>query len=493
MTITRGAQRAILAVYFGVLAVLYLIAWSRPAIGLFQEDALHLVTAKALASGHGYVVDSLPLPTPETRYPPLFPAVLAIATFISENSLWLKFLPMILGVAWLWITRKLLSMAGASWLASWLLIAVTAACPLVIFLNTNLFPQALFGLLATATLLALLHERALLAGVLAGLATLTQVSGVALIVACILTLVTRRRLRGAVTFALVAMFIAAPWFGYSLAQAAHHGSRDPLTIFGALPASDKAIVISHNLFDLVAAPLAVLTGYTNTLTVSITVLALVWCLILRRQTVPDLFLLFYALALIVIVDSPANYVVPVLPLLFWTVWRVVRRIEKREPIAALIIIAMSIPVAFDVLSFVRNRNNGVFPATAQAPDRWSELRKIYQYLAATSSQDAVVLANMDALTFLNTGRKSVRGFNANAFEVYYSPRHSPAGPDQFSRAIVELQVGYVVLAPDDGLAEAPSFQRSLSALQRGGVIDPVDIPGLASGYQLFRVTGANSR
>jgi hypothetical protein len=484
MTITRGAQRAILGAYFCVLAILYVLAWTRPAIGLAQEDALHLVTAKALAAGHGYVIDSLPRVMAETRYPPLFPALLALATLISTSALWLKLLPLLCAAGWLWVTQKLLLKMGASWLASRLIVAVAAACPMVIFLSTNLFPQALFGLLAMGCLLALLDERALLAGILAGLATITQISGVALIGACILTFVARRRFRSAVIFALVAMVIAAPWFGYSLALNNQH---DPLTIFTGLPASDKAIVISHNVFDLLATPLAVLTGRINTLTVSVTVIALTWCLILRRQTVPDVFVAFYGIALLVMVEPPAHYVVPVLPLLFWVVWRAARRIETREPIAALLIFTMAIPVGIGATAFYKSWESGFFAAEGPAPDRWSELQKIYRYLRMSTPAESVVLANMDSLTFLSTGRKALRGFDTNRFEVYYSPRHSPAGPDQLSRAIVELNVGYVVLAPDEGLPESGSFHRSVEALERGGVVEAVSVAGLAAGYQLFRV------
>jgi hypothetical protein len=482
MIVTRGAQRAIIAAYFSLLAVLYLLAWSQPGLGLAQEDAIHLVTAKALVAGHGYVVDSLPLAVAETQYPPLFPALLALFTLVSQQALWLKLLPLICAVGWLWVTRNLLLMMGASRNAALLLIALAAASPVVLFVSTSLLPQALFGLLVAGALLALLKERALFAGILAGLATLTQESGVALIFACILTLIARRRFRRAAIFALTAMVIAAPWFGWSLAHITHDArlpglSRAPFTIFTGLAASEKLVVISHNLFALVASPIALLTGYVNTFTVSVTILLTIGCLIFRRQTVPDLFMFFYGVALLCFITPPERSVAPVLPLVLWMVWRVVRLMKSREALVAIVIFAMMIPIGINVQRLMAGRS----------PDKWSELQKAFAYIRANTPADTVVLANMDALTFLNTGRKAVRGFDANGFDLYYSPRQSPVSPDQLSRSIVVSRVGYVLLTPDEGLPESAAFHRSVEALARGGVVEPVTVPGIAQGYALFRV------
>ena len=201
--------------------MVYLVAWSLPAISLDHEAAANLVTASGIAAGHGYIVESLPTPIPQTNYPPFFPAVLAMFTLVSEQAQWLKLLPLVCAAGWLVLTHKLLLKMGASGTGALLLAGLTAASPTVVFLSTNLLPESLFALLATAALLTLLEEHALLAGLFAGLATLTRTAGVALIVACILTLVARRRFRGAAIFAAVAMLIVAPWFGWSLAHLTH--------------------------------------------------------------------------------------------------------------------------------------------------------------------------------------------------------------------------------------------------------------------------------
>src|ERR1700684_2402619 len=108
MTINRTALRAIIAFYFTALAVIYAIAWLSPAMGRYHDDAVYLVLAKSIAAGHGYRIESLPDPFPETSFPPLFPALLAVFTLISQQPLWLKVLPLACTAGWLILTRKLL-------------------------------------------------------------------------------------------------------------------------------------------------------------------------------------------------------------------------------------------------------------------------------------------------------------------------------------------------------------------------------------------------
>jgi hypothetical protein len=492
MTLERGAQRAIVAVYFLIAAAIYVTAWLLPGFGLFHDSALHLVTAKAIAAGHGYTIDSLPRPVPETQFPPLFSVLLALFTFVSTQALWLKALPLVCGAGWLWATRRLLLKMGASGSASLLLAALTALSPTVVFLATNLLPETLFGLLATLALLMLLEERALAAGLFAGLATLTQTPGVALIAACILTLVARRRFRGAAIFAVTAMVMVAPWFGWSLAHMTHDASsvggvRAATNIFTGLAASEKAVVLGHNLLGVLASPYQLLTGFSSVFSAIGTVAILVWCLFQRRQMLPDLFVGLYSLALLFFIAPPERFVAPILPLFLWMVWRVARQMEVKEALAALVLIVLAIPIYPDAMRLLTARGSGYFALEGEAPDQWNEMQRLYGLIRDKATPDSVVMANMDALAFLNTGRRAVRGFAARDFDLYYGTIESPVTPDQLSRAVVESGVSYVVLTPDNDLPESASFHRSVEALERGNVVEPVRVPGVAAGYALFRV------
>lgn len=324
MTLHRGSQRAIIAIVFGALAAIYAIAWLAPAVGLYHDDGVYLVTAKAIAAGHGYAFA-------QTKFPPLFPAMLALFTLVSQQTQWLKLLPLLCSIGWLALTYKLLLKMGATKNGALVLIFLTAASPMVVFLATNLFSETLFALLLTAALLMLLEDRAFFAGALAGLATLTRVAGVPLIVACILTLVIRRRFRSAIIFTAVAMLMVAPWFGWSLAHVPHgQGSDNYLSsnILTSLPANEKFIVLTRNLYMLLASPTSLLTGIESVYAVAGIVLAFAWCLYFRRRLLPDLFVGLYCLMLLCVAWPPERFVAPVLPLMLWMLWRVVSHIRS---------------------------------------------------------------------------------------------------------------------------------------------------------------------
>jgi hypothetical protein len=491
MAITPAVRRAIIAIFFALIAVIDLIGWHAPAIGLSYDDAAYLVTAESMVIGHGYAIESLPDAVPQTRFPPLFPAILALFMLVSHNTLWLKLLPLACAVVWLVLTRKLLLKMGASRNGAHFLVGLTAASPFVVFLATNLLPDLLFALLVTAALLALLEERATAAGLLAGFATLTRTAGVPLIVACLLTLVIRRRFRNATLFAAAAMIIVGPWFGWALAHSAsdpfygpgHYASANILT---ALAASEKARVVGRNFSLLLGSPFTLLAGFSHLFAVLSTIFLLGWSLVVRRQLVPDLFALLYCLMLLCWVGPPLRLMSSILPLVLWIVWRVWSRIGKPEAVAAAALLIAVLPLYADAARMPVALAHGYFPAGPRPSADWREIQKLFAFIRAQTPKDAIILANLDPLFYLNTRRKAVRGFAPNDYKLYYESGGTIT-PDQLAAAIARYRVTYVALTPDRDFAETAFFHRAADALERGGVLEPLAIPGISGDYRLLRV------
>jgi hypothetical protein len=61
-----------------ILAPSYWASLKTPAAGIYHDDAIYILTARTLAEGRGYSIDSLPTPIAQTKYPILFPALLAV-------------------------------------------------------------------------------------------------------------------------------------------------------------------------------------------------------------------------------------------------------------------------------------------------------------------------------------------------------------------------------------------------------------------------------
>lgn len=496
MVVTPRAQRALIVLAIVLLAVIYSIAWLAPAVGLYHDDGVYLVTARSIAAGHGYMVDSLPNPVAQTKYPPVFPSLLALFSLVSMSAQWLKLLPVLCALGWLYLTWQLLRKMGATANSAWFLVLVTAASPSVIFLNTNLMSESLFGLLLTASLLVLIDGRnPLLAGILAGLATDTRIAGVPLIAAGIFTLLMRKRFYDAVKFTAGAAALAAPWFGWAAAHrsvepyygVANYSSLNILT--GGLLMGEKFRVLVFNILFLASAPYTIITGFSHILAGGITALFALYSFVYRRQLVPDLFLGFYCLLLLTWAGPPQRFLVPVLPLVLWFIWRWMQDHWSTEAVAALVVLALAVQVFVDFQRVPATLRSGVFAATGQAIDEWPQMMRLCDYLRSETPPESIVLANLDPVIFLNTHRRAVRGFSPNGYDLFYSSTRRPVQALELLRSIETSKVNYVVLSPDRDFAEAPGFLAAVLTLEREGKVEPVPISGLTSEYRLLKVTG----
>jgi len=57
--------------------VIYLRGWSG-GISYYHDDSIYIITGRSLAEGHGYRIESIPGSPPQTKYPILYPALLAL-------------------------------------------------------------------------------------------------------------------------------------------------------------------------------------------------------------------------------------------------------------------------------------------------------------------------------------------------------------------------------------------------------------------------------
>jgi hypothetical protein len=491
MNLTRGARRAVIAIVCAAVAAIYAFAWLTPAIGLYHDDAVYLETAKSLAAGHGYIIESLPAAIPQTKYPPLWPAVLALFVLVSQNTLWLKLAPLLCTAGWLAVAYRLLKKMGATRIGAFALVMITAASPLTVFLTAHLLSEPLFALLLTASLLALLHDRPLAAGAFAGLTILTRTAGAPLAVAAVLVLVAYQRFRSAALFTGATLVFAAPWTGWSLAQGSAHpyygsASYSATSILTSLHASEKLHVFASNIIYLFEAPFSLLTGTETIYAALITLGLLIWALVRRRQLIPDLFVALYCAMLLTWAGPPQRFLVPVFPLVLWLIWRGFQNIKRQELLAACLLIALGAPLVVDFMRIPDARRYGEFPGSALAPNDWSRMQLLFAWLRNNTPPEAVVMANLDPVFYLNTGRKAVRGFVPDGYKLYYSSSQPVTTPDQLASEIIHNGVAYVALTPDRDFAEAPAFHKAVEALERGGMLEPVDVPGAGPDYRLLR-------
>jgi 4-amino-4-deoxy-L-arabinose transferase-like glycosyltransferase len=193
-------------------------------VGLFFDDGIYLILGRSLAAGEGLRYLNLPGEFSATRYPPVYPALLALLWRATDsvdavaamarmlNGVLLATLAGSLAI----IIHRITPIAG--YRASALAALAVLAAPL---LNIALLPMSEPAFLVLAILGLCAAERARLtpdqlgmvaaAGVLGGLAYLTRSAALPLIVATLLLLAHRRAWRALGVYAVATLALLLPW------------------------------------------------------------------------------------------------------------------------------------------------------------------------------------------------------------------------------------------------------------------------------------------
>jgi hypothetical protein len=200
--------------------------------GVFWDDGVYLITARALADGEGYRFVHLPGSPPAVHFPPAWPAVLALVwklapDFPANLAVFRLLNPVIAAVAaglsCAYAIRRLGLEPGIAALAT---IVFAAALPLLV-LDSVLFSEPAFLALLIGTFL--LADRAvetgapraaLLAGLLAAATTLTRSAGLLVVPALVGALLLTNRRRSAGIALATALALILPWQAWSSTAAA---------------------------------------------------------------------------------------------------------------------------------------------------------------------------------------------------------------------------------------------------------------------------------
>ncbi len=214
-----------------VLSVAVFVQAAHPA-GVFWDDGVYLITARALASGEGYRFVHLTGAPAAVHYPPGWPLLLAglwkLWPGFPANMALLRWVPPVLAA-----TAAALACAyGIRRLRldpRWAAVATTvfAITLPVLVLDGVLFAEPLFLVISVLALFAADRaardggtRAAMLAGALAGAAALVRSTGLAFVPAIPLALVLARRRREALLALAAMLAFVLPWQAWSAAHAA---------------------------------------------------------------------------------------------------------------------------------------------------------------------------------------------------------------------------------------------------------------------------------
>jgi hypothetical protein len=485
-----GAAAALL----GALAWVYGTALAAPAVGTFHDDGLYAVTAKALATGDGYRIASLPGAPAQTKYPFLFPALLAAVWHVfprfPENALWLKLVPFACALAWGLLTYRWLRQESASARVAWSLAGLLAVSPWVLFLATTLLSETLFATFVTAALLLLGRvergagdwKTVMGTAVLASGAFLARTAGVAVIGAGILVLLIRAGWRRAAVFLLISVVLCAPWIGWQM----HRGSFEPYysavnytdwTVLFHFALNQKVRIVSQNLVAVLLSP-AVLMGASPTgwgTLFGMAAATLVMTGFVRRLRsglrAPEILTAVYGTLIVCWAWPPMRFLAPLLPLLLLYGYQGVMAlcqalhagVRRTRWVLAGVAFAVILPAGWTLAAMTAvARETGAVIVPNTAYDDWREVMRLASWLKQNTAPDAVLMGNLDPVFYLYTGRRGVRGFVPQPYRLHYDPRPGdwPVGtPADLLQTIDRVRAAYLVCTPNLAFREGRPLAR----------------------------------
>ncbi len=418
-----------------------------PGFGSLQDDAVYMLSAQSLSQGNGYKVAHLPGGPAQTKYPPLYPAALALVWAWQNNlSATLCAVGLIGAISSLvigWLSCRLFLVFGfengPALLLTALVVANGTSIHLSVFAMTEL-PYTAF-LLATILVSELAAVRtwrwALTAGLLAGLAYLTRTAALPLAITIpALLLLRKRRLHALAFLAGLAPAVVSwqIWLSAHPANAPDWVLRfytDYVGMERATVTWKNAGLILYTNFDTLLTGfgnLAIfLVGYSevgHNAARLIAVAAVMGACRLSRRTGCWNYVA-YALvysAILSVWHYPPNerFTLPLMPLLLAGLWTEAARLietvqaswrkpETSERVAAAgVATVLSAFAVFFVWSIVDARL--VKLPTGASLDRsgTAQLRAAFAEVAHRTPANAVILSDQDGLLYLHTARRAYR-------------------------------------------------------------------------------------
>ena len=474
--------------------------------GVFNDDGIYVSTAKALAEGKGYRLINLPDAPFQTKYPILYPAVLAV--------IWKLGFPLPATITLMQILNLLIG--GASLVLCYLYLVrfnyfdrtiafvstLFCACSHVfLYFMTNTASEILFLFLTIIMLFAVdtfiteldrSPKRAFITGVLIALPFLCRTIGIAYIAVAFLIWSLRKYSLRWLLAGNLSILLPHILFVFLFCNQNGNSSEIYYTDYGQWWVkyfSENALGIVQ--VNAMAAPFSVLMisaeGIVKTVTEwqagTIVPFFLLGCIPFFGMIYHTgggflrWFMLGY-LGLILIWPWPlARFIIPLAPFLIAYLLHVIHVHALRHmPFSMgrmVAMISLTIVVSMNVYLLYHNYDKQQFSKYPVSPIRsqervvhWSSHEEIFQWLRTHSNSSDVIACGLDSMIYLYTDRRGFRPFVANPVSLFYGGSAPPLGSsDDFMDLIKFYQPTYLVQVPLGDSAEDNHFDAYLKNIQ----------------------------
>jgi hypothetical protein len=495
------------------LAVLLIAAGSAQMVGgvggIYHDDGVYISTAKALAEGQGYRLINLPDAPVQTKYPLLYPALLALIWKLwpafPDNLLAMQWLTLLLGAVTVGLAY--LYMVRCHYFSQGIGVAATLLCttaPFFLFFCTTALSEIPFALLMILAMWRLDKALALPAGrrsaqlvlgCLLALPFLTRPIGIVFApVGLALLYGAGRPLRwvavGAAAIMLPWMFcmLIGPhwhasgvtayytnyvhwWSAFGMPSFGRVVGLNVLYIFWSSADIGLGVFNTDVFFPMWAWPLPLLAG-------SGMYVALLRHL--RQGRVLPCFLVAYVLVILVWPWPASRFLIPILPfllayLLSW-VWNwlpqrsmLIRPLCLGLAIVSLLL-SMNVGLVYHAMTISQRLHYPYF-TRVEKPPSWSSYAAVFQWIKANTQPADVLACGLDSMLYLYTQRHAFRPFVSRPVSLFYGAHGPPLGPmEEIVAFLKAYKARYFVHLPMPGFTEeAPlsAFVRHAQEQYRG--------------------------
>jgi hypothetical protein len=162
--------------------------------------------------------------------------------------------------------------------------------------------------------------------------------------------------------------------------------------------------------------------------------------------------------------------VPLLPLVLLFAYKALALLEERfhlrrsmVTVSLVALFAMAAHALIWQAKTVSNYQAAVVPY--EPPPDWNQTRMLLEWIRNHTDQKDVFMRNDDPMVYLYTGRKALRGFLADPYELFYArePKWPLGPPSHLLKEIARWHVNYIVTEPNSTFEEGPYLLRLIDA------------------------------
>ena len=470
--------------------------------GVYHDDAIYVITGKALAQGYGYRLINLPGSPLQTKYPILYPALLSVIWKIwpsfPENLLAMQWLSLLAGagtvaLAYLYLVRFGYASRGVALIAT--LFCATSA--FFLYFSTLTLSEIPYTFISILALWAIERQvrfpldktiSQIALGLLLALPFLTRVIGLVLVPAGLLTLyLAGRRIRWV---SLGAAFIVLPWILWMIIgpQWSSNQVNSYYTNYGSWWSSFGWSYLSRlllvNLFyiavNIITIGLSLFTKLAQqfrSIIILCTFLGSMAIIGILNQIRSNRILVYYLLGYLGIITlwpwPPARFIVPILPFLLaylfkdmWIIFQKYLAISNRKLlISTSLIILISINLSSSYQIGKMNRAMCYpYPTELKDPVSWLSYSSIFHWINIHAQPDDIIASGLDTMTYLYTGRRAFRPFVMNPISLFYLQDLPPMAIATLIRILKDYHPKYLIKTPLPLFSEEKPFSNLVAKL-----------------------------